>query len=143
MTKKIYLICGVPGSGKTWVSKQLDGKFHYLPHDANYKNHTHAVWKASQISDKPIITECPFGERELKARLIAHGLDVKPYFVVESPDTVKLRYEDREKRPCPQNHITRASSIGARAKEWQAPHGTSDEVLQLLQKENIDGETNS
>lgn len=133
--KKVYLICGVPGSGKTWVSKQLAHKFEYIPHDMHYKDHAKVIAQKSESLERPIITECPFAERELRAVLTASGLEVKPYFVVEHPDVAKARYESRENKPFPKNNYTRASSISKRADEWQAPKGTSQEVLELLNKE--------
>lgn len=133
MTRTVYLVCGVPGSGKTWVCRQMDGTFHYLPHDLHYKNHGDVVVRTARISEKPIITECPFGERVLREQLEKAGLRVIPFFVVEKPDTVKKRYEEREKKHVPQNVLTRAARIGERADEWKAPKGTSTEILQLLQ----------
>ena len=60
---KLYLICGVSGSGKTWVCKQLTNKYNYVPHDLNFANIYQAISIAAQKSKNPIITECPFGER--------------------------------------------------------------------------------
>lgn len=59
--------CGVSGSGKTWVCEQVKDLFTYVPHDENMKNICSAIVKAN--ADKPLITECPFGERYLKESL--------------------------------------------------------------------------
>ncbi len=56
MAQKIYLVCGVPGSGKTWVCKQLTDKFQYVAHDdypvAQYSS---ALYKEAQNATKSLI----------------------------------------------------------------------------------------
>lgn len=131
-TTNVYLLCGVPGSGKSWVARQLVSKFHYVSHDAYYSAHADAVMKAAETATKPILADCPFGERVLRERLEAAKLRVIPYFIVEAPNVVKSRYEARTRKPCPQNVITRATSIKERALEWKAPTGTSAEILSQL-----------
>lgn len=132
MTTTVYLICGVPGSGKTWVCKQLIGKFAYLAHDDYLKDFVGAVTRLARVSELPIVTECPFGEREIKAKLEAAGLYVVPIFIVEEPTVIEARYIAREGKPFPRQHATRAISIKERAIEWGAFHGTSAEVLDML-----------
>lgn len=151
----IFLICGVPGSGKSWVCRQLSDKFKYVPHDRCWSHHTlkpgdgiDEKWPAGAISNhletileessknnKPLITEIPFGERKLRDDLEGRGLEVKPFFVIEAPHIVASRYQQREGKPIPKNVHTRATSIIDRAKEWNAPHGTSGEILNLLKNE--------
>jgi hypothetical protein len=127
-----YLICGVSGSGKSWVCRQLVDKFCYIPHDEHYNDHVQVIKRACLTSDKPIITECPFGERVLKGSIEVIGIRVIPYFVVERPEIVAKRYYEREKKLLPQNALTRASTIIQRAQEWNAPYGTSKEILEKL-----------
>lgn len=134
MTSIVYLICGVPASGKTWVCKQLVDKFTYLPHDNHMKDFTPAIRKAAQESQKPILSECPFGERLIKEALEAEGFYVVPIFVVEDPDVIAQRYTRRSGKSFPKQHATRALSIKNRAIEWGAMHGTSQEVLAELKK---------
>ena len=130
--QEIYLVCGVPGSGKTWVCRQLAHKAYYIPHDLHYRDHAHALLKASRTSIKPIITEVPFAERVLRETLEKHGITVKPIFVIEDVQTIADRYEAREGKKIPKNNITRAKSIIDRAKEWNAFMGKSEEVLKHL-----------
>ncbi len=132
MTDTIYLICGVSGSGKSWVCKQLTHKFAYLPHDEHYKDFGQAIAKLARASNKPVITECPFGERPIKDDLERRGLKVIPIFVIEAPDIVRKRFIEREKRQPQQAALTRATTILRRAKDWNAPHGTSNQILQYL-----------
>lgn len=130
----VYLVCGVPGSGKTWCARQMADRWDYVPHDLHYKNHADVVIHAAKIGKRPVITECPFAERELRDKLSQAGVPVIPYFVVEDPNTVKERYEKREGKPIPKNNLTRALSIRDRAKEWNAPMGTSGAILALLKQ---------
>jgi hypothetical protein len=131
----IYLICGVPGSGKTWVCEQLRHKFNYVVHDDHIKDVVGAILRSAANSNVPTITECPFAERELRAKLVMHGFQVNPVFIVEEPEIVRSRYIGREGREPHRGALTRASSIGDRAREWNAPHGTSTEMLDYLLKE--------
>ena len=163
MTKTLYLVCGVSGSGKSWASRQVAGKFHYIPHDRCWvhptkkswdpaavwaadlgdesrylpgakSNHLEVLVAASKVADRPLLTECPFAERELKEGLEKAGLRVVPVFVVEVPSVVAKRYQQREGKPCPQAALTRAASIRKRALEWRAFHGTSTEVFEYLKE---------
>ncbi len=136
MTKTIYLICGVPGSGKTWACERVHEDYAYLPHDEYY--HQDAVTMialAARNATKPVLTECPFGEREVKSRLEAMGFEVVPVFVIEEPKVIAMRYQMREGKVLPKAHATRAVSIKDRAIEWAAHHGTSEEVLDFLRRE--------
>lgn len=132
--KDIYLICGVPGAGKTWVCKQLTDKFTYVPHDENIKDPIGGILKASEGTFRPIITECPFAERPMKDKLEMAGFHVIPYFVVEHPDVIYARFVARENKEPQKASMTRAVSIKERAKEWRAVHGTSKEILAHLQE---------
>lgn len=136
MSKPIYLLCGVSGSGKTWVCEQLKDRFLYVRNDdyirENAGNRLGDLMALATHSTSPVLTDCPFGERELRDQLVSAGYHVKPYFIVESTETVQARYLQRTGRPLPQAAATRSVSIAARADEWAAPRGTSSEVLQML-----------
>ncbi len=134
----VYLICGVPGSGKTWVCEQLQDKFAWLPHDLHYDDHVEATVMLAHHSSKPVITECPFGETATREKLEAMGCKVTPIFIVEQPQVVKRRYEKRTGKELPRNVATRSVTILERAHEWGALHGTSEEVLNHLKGLSID-----
>lgn len=136
--QKIYLVCGVPGSGKSWVCNQLSEKFEYIANDDFIgKDYLKELFAAARRSEKPILADCPFAERKVREELEAMRLKVIPYFIVESPQVVKQRYEKREGRPVEKNTISRAMSIKGRAEEWNAPHGTSSQVLELLKAVSV------
>ncbi len=129
----IYLVCGVPGSGKSWVCDQLTHKFHYVRHDDYIQgDYTKGLAYEAKASEKPVIGDCPFGERVLIKDLEDRGLSVTPVFIVEDGQVVRKRYEARDKKPIPPQHITRAINIRHRAEEWRCFYGTSSEVLEHL-----------
>lgn len=161
MTKTLYLVCGVSGSGKSWASRQVAHKFHYIPHDRCWvhptkpswnpatvwaadlgdesryfpgakSNHLEVLIAAAKVAEKPLLTECPFAERILREGLEQAGLTVIPIFVIEEPRIVSRRYFQREKKEIPKAALTRARSIVDRAREWRAFSGTSDQVLDHL-----------
>lgn len=148
------MLAGVSGSGKSWVCRQLKDKFNYVPHDVCWSHpiakpdlsakdpqwgpkgsvsiHPEVVAMMAKASKKPIITEVPFAERELKSKLEDEGIKVIPVFVIEDPRTIKSRYQDREGKALPKSALSRAISIVERAKEWGGFYGTSTEVLNHL-----------
>lgn len=133
--KEIYLICGSPGIGKTWVCKQLTDKFEYVPHDDFIKGpvtHLMAVSKRAAECDRPIITEVPFSVSQVKEPLEARGFKVNPIFITEAGSTLTQRYQDRDKKRIPQQHLTRNETYKKRSVEWGCFNGTSEEVLHHL-----------
>lgn len=157
--KTIYLVIGVSGSGKSWILRQLADKFTYIPHDRCWEHpdakpdegldpkwgpkgskstHLKEISENAKKSEKPVITEVPFAERQLREDLEAQGFRVIPVFVVEDSDVVQKRYESREGKPIPKAALSRAKSIIERAREWRAFYGTSSEVLDHLKNLNVD-----
>lgn len=138
MKRRVYLLCGVPGSGKTWVMNQLHDKFGTIEHDDFIgKDLLEPVKHRDEncVPGAPLLLDCPFGERELRGRLERAGYDVRPIFIVEPTPVVKERYLNREGRQLPKASVTRAVTIVKRVQEWNAPYGTSAQVLELLKKE--------
>jgi gluconate kinase len=148
----IYLICGVPGAGKSWAARQLKDKFEYVAHDRCWTHpyltpgpeedpkfptgakstHFDVLLDRARKGERPIVSECPFAERELVENLRRTGINVVPVFVIEEPHVVARRYFQREHKTIPPQNLTRAVSIKERAKEWRSFHGTSEEVLNHL-----------
>jgi gluconate kinase len=148
MIQTVHMVCGVPGSGKSWVCEQLTEKFAYVKHDdyIDYKPHLRAVHTTSTerdflaaivnaaTKDKPVLVDCPFGERELRRKIEALGLAVKPWFIVEPTEVVKSRYHARTGKELPKASVTRSVTILNRAEEWGAPHGKAVSVLEALRR---------
>lgn len=131
--KTIYLVCAVPGSGKTWVCERAAHRFTYVPHDSYpVASYGSALMQSARTSDKPILAEAPFRISVLIEELKSRGAIVKPYFIIESPNTVKSRYEGREHKPIPKQHLTRINTVIARVSQYNAPSGNSAEVLKML-----------
>lgn len=157
----VIIVAGVSGCGKSWACRQVADLYTYIPHDRCYvtaerpawdasmtwgadtkddsrwapgakSNHVEVLIAASKIATKPVLTECPFGERPLREALEAAGLRVIPIFVVEPPNVVAMRYMKREGKPIPKAALTRATTIVERAIEWGAFKGSSGEVLEYL-----------
>lgn len=133
--KPIYILFGAPGSGKTWVMNQLSDKFNCLPHDRflnSRVSYERLLVAAAQTSSAPILADSPFKVNSMIDELRGLGAEVRPYFILESEATIRARYQAREGKPIPVGHITRISSLTAKAKELIAPSGTSEQVLALL-----------
>jgi hypothetical protein len=131
----IYLLCGVPGSGKSWVIDQLSATelyFIVIRHDDHDRRTL--LNKATRYGNSPVIIDCPFDERTLKQELEYMGCKVTPIFIVEDPEVVYERYVAREGKPPAQNIITRAGTIVHKAREWCAFSGVSGEVLKHLKE---------
>lgn len=134
--KPIYLVIGAPGSGKTWVCKQLTDKFDYLPHDdfmaQNVRAYVVAAERLAKFSEKPVLLETPFSVTQIMDPLTMKGLKIIPVFIIESESTTKKRYEQRENKPIPQGHLSRIKTYIERARLLQAFSGTSSQVLEHL-----------
>lgn len=127
----IYLLCGVPGAGKTWCIERLGDKFIHIPHDSY--THDKIVRLACEYQDHQyVIIDCPFDERRLRAQLERRALSVTPVFILERPSVIEARYFQREKKMPSANVLTRAVTIKKKIEEWGAVYGTSEEMLDYL-----------
>lgn len=82
---------------------------------------------------KPLLTECPFAEGDLREGLEKNDIPVFPVFIVEDPRIVSQRYEKREGKPIPKSALSRATTIVHRAVDWKSFYGTSTQVLRYLE----------
>ncbi len=130
----IYLVVGTPGSGKTWVCKQLEDQYDYLAHDdfRDIKDYISNIARLAQIATKPILIETPFSVSQVTEGLGSKGLHATPVFIIESDDVTSKRYEAREGRPIPKGHLSRINTYYDRARSLRAFYGTSEEVLAHL-----------
>jgi predicted ABC-type ATPase len=130
--KTVYLVVGVPGSGKSWVCNQLKDQFDYVPHDLYPKGYIEAIQEYSKIALKPLLIETPFSVSKIVEPLTAKGFEVTPVFIIETVDVTSERYLKREGKPIPQGHLTRIATYIQRAIDLNAVWGTSEEVLTYL-----------
>lgn len=133
----IYILAGAPGSGKSWISRQLSHKFNYIPHDtfglASFRQYAFYIAQQARNSDKPVLCDTPFSLSQIMGPLKSYGFEVHPIFVIESEEVTRERYEARDHKPIPKGHITRIGTYLERAIQLKAPYGTSDEMLKYLQ----------
>ena len=150
---RVVLVCGVQGSGKSWVCRQLTKDYVYIPHDrcwshptakpstgldpkwgppGSVSTHLTELLKAAGRGGKAVLTEAPFGETRLRDALTAAGVRVEAVFIAESPATLARRLQEREGRELSRDVLARAARIHEKASRWGAFAGTSDEVLRYL-----------
>lgn len=127
----IHLLCGVPGSGKTWIAKQLNS-FNYIPHDdfpvSDY--HEYLLAAAKRMS-RPVLGEAPFRISILIDKIKAQNVPVKTYYISEPEHLIKQRYEKRDLKPWPKQHATNLQKYNQR--QWDTK-GSAQEILNLLRK---------
>lgn len=127
----IYLLCGVPGSGKTWVAKQLSG-FQWVPHDDHkIEDYPKVLIKAEKSASKPILAEAPFRITDLIAQLKKANISVKTFYVTAPDKVIRDRYQARDKRPYPKQHASRLRTYDSRKWDFR---GTSAQVLEELER---------
>lgn len=131
MAQTIHLLCGVPGSGKTWVGTQLS-KFNWVPHDDHdvSKYHTELI-RAAKTSTKPVLAEAPFRISTLIKQLEGAGLKVKTYYITAPEKVIRDRYQKRSKKPFPKQHSTNLRRYDS--KQWDV-RGTSGQIFDELKK---------
>ena len=142
LKNKVFIVCGVPASGKSWVCNQLKGDYKYIPHDGwgqrfeksgdeYLEEYADAILGACKSSHKPILGDCPFAERKLRDLLRARRVEADFLFLKIDDSTLTDRYRERNK-PIPKGHFSRLNSIPGRAAEWRAFYGSSTEALEHL-----------
>ena len=147
------------GSGKSWVCRQLGQRFRYVQHDRCWsypttpppEGSTDPQWgprgsvsthlaelKQAAHGERPVITEVPFGERQLREQLEAAGVARFRCSWSRISATITARYLRREGCPPSDGVLTRAKNLEARAREWRAFAGSSSEVLAHLKRHDRD-----
>lgn len=142
MSKKltIYLIVGVPGSGKSFVCEQLEDKFEYIRNDDYIgSSYVEAIKATACAAGRPLLIEAPFSISQVKDPLEASGYKVVPIFILEEPHVVSHRYMARTGKAIPKGHLTRMNTYRERAEAWGSFAGTSAQVLAHLKKLNVGG----
>lgn len=131
--KIVFMVIGIPGSGKSWVCEQLTELFEYIPHDQYIGNagkpYFKAILKASLKAKRPLLIEAPFSISEIKEELEGRGFKITPVFILEKEAVVASRYRKREGKSIPPGHLTRMRTFAERAEKWRAFSGTAEEVL--------------
>lgn len=140
MKPPVYLVVGVPSSGKSWVCEQLREKFEYVRHD-DHQDGGYVDAILADRGEKPVLCETPFSISQIMEPLLAAGRKVIPVFVIEEPQVLIDRYQRRQEekgtppenqKPIPSGHLTRQKTYADRARAHSAFAGTSAQVLEHL-----------
>jgi hypothetical protein len=123
-------LCGVPGSGKTWIATKLRDKFMYIPHDEYpVGSYYEAIGIAATMSSRPILAEAPFRISILIQQPHKLGLTVITHYLRLSPNVIISRYEARDRKPFPKQHLTNLVKYNKR--DWDSS-GSPEEILEYL-----------
>lgn len=127
---KVYLLVGVPGSGKSWVASQLQDKFYHVPHDSHIGEDYPTILKdlASLAILKPILAETPFSVSQFVKVLP----NLETVYIIEPYNTVLARYKAREGKEPAKGDATRQETYKQRARASGSFVGSSQEVLEYL-----------
>lgn len=129
----IYLVVGVPCSGKSWVCEQLTDLYDYVRADDFRKSdYVHQIWERSKTATRPLLIETAFSMSNVVEPLSNLGLEVVPVFIGEPEAVLRERYLEREGKPIIDGHVTRQGTFLLRARDSGAFQGTSEEVLHFL-----------
>lgn len=132
--KKIFMVVGCPGSGKSWVCEKLSKQFQYVRHDDHLKGYVPEIARQAKTATRPLLIETPFSVSQIKEPLEKQGFEVVPLYIQERPEVIRERYQNREGKSIPDGHLTRQETYGKRAKEQGAFSGSSTEILQRLRE---------
>lgn len=132
MSAKIFLVVGVPGSGKTWVCARAGDKFEFISHDDNQPDYVGAILESAKTSSKPLLIEAPFSISQIMDPLVSAGHEVTPLVIIEPAVVVSDRYQARCGKAIPKGHLTRMQTYLGRAAERGWFYGSSDDILARL-----------
>lgn len=138
--RKIYLVAGVPASGKSWLCRQLTGQFDHVAHDDYIgKDYVGEITKRGHAAGKPLLIETPFSVSKIREPLQQSGFDVTTLYVQEKSAELARRYKERAGLNLPTGHLTRQETYAQRAKTEGAFIGSSTDVLNRLRGFKSDG----
>lgn len=130
----VYLLIGVPCSGKTWVADKLADKYEWCPHDDYHVDDYHnALHYMCGAYGKPIIAEAPFRASILVEKLKKKGIKVIECYITAPEALLEQRYMAREGKAYPKAFSTNLAKYNERYKSLQI-RGSSEEVLKLLKE---------
>ena len=132
--KKIFMVVGCPGSGKSWVCEKLSKQFQYVRHDDHLKGYVPEIVRQAKTATRPLLIETPFSVSQIKEPLEKQGFEVVPLYIQERAEVIRERYQKREGKDIPEGHLTRQDTYKKRAAEQGAFSGSSTEILQRLRE---------
>lgn len=135
MKPKIYMLCGAPAAGKSWVVNRLqdhiENKFIYVSYDNTpKKQHIELLQIPNEL---PKIYDPTFKISTIIQRH-SDSLDLHPVFIYELDDVIIRRMKERGGDITP-TITKRNKEILKRHKKYGGFIGTSEEVFQYLLRE--------
>lgn len=125
--QKVYLICGVSGSGKSWICEQLKDKFSYISYDNNKKaSHLDLIREA----DKPVLYDLSVNVSTFINRN-KDEFDITPIFVMGDFLTVKSQLVSRGGKVT-KSLYRRWKIMKSRYNKYGTFIGSSNEVFKYL-----------
>lgn len=125
MKQKVYLICGVAGSGKSWVCKQLSHLIYYNETDKVGRNDP---TRSIELHDCNTMTVT------IIKRWTAMGIEVVPVFCLGDFLQVKKQLKDRGGK-ITKGLYSRWKRMNSLNKKFGVFAGSSTEVLKWMKKE--------
>lgn len=130
----IFLVCGVPGSGKTWVLKHFTNVIHYDAHFSTPRlEYAKRIVKQYKDTTSFVVADCPLGISEIMNELLRSKVPVTLCAIIEAPEVVTLRYFQREGKSIPKQHLSRIKTIVDRCIQYKGVRGTSQQILEYIQ----------
>jgi hypothetical protein len=125
--KKVIVVAGASGAGKSWVCNQIKHKFYYCEHDKTNKDYIRSFMfnlKQSIVVYDPTVHVSSFIKRN------SDLFDINLIVIQEDEATIKLRLEERggEFTPSIKRRILRMKNLAKGA----VFTGTSSEVLEFI-----------
>jgi len=132
----VFLLCGPPGCGKTWISEQIQDRFNFVVHDEHPIDvYPSALLNASRVSELPILGNAPFRCGVVIQYLRIRKVDCKAIYIVEPYDVVAQRFIKREGREKFSSwHQKNIRHQNKRAETQADFKGTADEVLEYMKE---------
>ena len=126
----LYLVCGPPASGKSWVCGQLTDKFNYVSFDGINKNNH--VYELLMNNDKQLLYDPTFKVSTFTKRY-GHLFKIHRVIIEEDISTIEQRMCGRDGKITStiEGRIKRMNVL-AKSAEFV---GTSSEVLDFLNKQ--------
>jgi group I intron endonuclease len=120
--KTVYLLCGVPGTGKSWIAEKVSHLVKYVSYDKQgYVEPTATI----ELHDRPVHISTTI------KRWRSKGINVVPLFVAGNIEKVKDQLLKRGGRVTP-NFDTRWKRVLRLSERYGVFTGSSDEVLAFL-----------
>jgi hypothetical protein len=129
----LFIVCGLSGSGKSWVCNSLKNKLHYVSYDEVPKEEHYYEFKEATNRGSSIIYD-PFRNPTGICRRYSGEFNVRLMVIEEDVETIVSRIESRGGSP----NVDKISQALKKMPRWKSCaefSGTSTEVLAYLKSQ--------